>query len=422
MSLILPEQDIGIPCQFNHQNPPEFMVLNGNKIATFYCKECLTKQTLPNNAISISKAKYVMKQKKLSSFKIVSHLYENQIKQIEKLAKELNQLKTYLFQQIDQSIQTISMWRQQLELEQGNEKLFDYKTLLQLLHLNNEECELQELIRLEQKIFACNQTFHKKITLHLKDILNLDQFQSCQQILNQCIDVSELNKHLTKQKEFEFNLTKVYQNFPNTRILLGNFDQIEYNIQNHLQNWRNYYLNTEEIAYFYQDMSKNHNFLSLLFPNFFSSQFFIQNVRLNPLERNEIIKDDKMKKQLIENCQMYLCYQGVQLAENKIIIQDIKQFNKYRNDQKNKQGLQRVISSLSVLNQRKNALLIIAFTKENDFYYQDTFINYDLLQEEGNKDENALKFQDVKQYYLQQDLMEEQWATFKILTNQNLDL
>ncbi|CAD8113489.1 unnamed protein product [Paramecium primaurelia] len=420
-SIILQKDLDQIPCQFNHKFPVQFYVQDVTKdVKTiFLCQQCLTMQTLPQNAKPFDKAKGKMLQQKQQSLELGKMLIQKQVQQIEQLAYEIDNYKTFIMQQIDSSKQDIKLWRQQLESFYVQEKAFNFDIEVKSLHLSQEEYQLKEHIRLVESILNFNQSYYQKINEKLHKFFDLDQFQKLQTKLDYSINKSELNNLLKDQEIFQLHQSLMIQKFPNKWFLRGNFDDMEENITYHILNWRTYRQNTEEIAIFYDDMDCNQKFLSEMFPNFYKSQFHYNSVRLTPQERNEMINDEQVAKQLVENFQMYLCYSGLQLFENKIKIQNILQLQKFQNI-KNVQGLQRVISSLSVLNQRQNALLLLKFLKEIDFYYNEIFINYDLLKEEGNQ--YAFSFQQVKEYFVQSDLLDEKWVTHKILTNQILDV
>ncbi|CAD8209639.1 unnamed protein product [Paramecium pentaurelia] len=422
-SIILQKDLDQIPCQFNHKFPVQFYVQDVTKdVKTiFLCQQCLTMQTLPQNAKLFDKAKGKMLQQKQQSLELGKMLIQKQVQQIEQLAYEIDNYKTFIIQQIDSSKQDIKLWRQQLESFYVEEKAFNFDIEVKSLHLSQEEYQLKEHIRLAESILNLNQSYYQKINEKLHKFFDIDQFQKLQTRLDYSINKSELNILLKDQEIFQLHKNLMIQKFPNKWFLRGNFDNIEENIIYHILNWRTYRQNTEEISRFYDDMDGSQNFLSLMFPNFYKSQFHQNSVRLTPQERNEMINDEQVTEQLIENFQMYLCYSGLQLFENKIKIQNILQLQKFQNI-KNMQGLQRVISSLSVLNQRQNALLLLKFLKEIDFYYNEIFIYYDLLKEEGNQNQYAFSFQQVKEYFVQSDLLDEKWVTHKILTNQILDV
>ncbi|CAD8211440.1 unnamed protein product [Paramecium octaurelia] len=420
-SVIIPLKDFDVSCSYNHENPADYIVKYGKEQPTYLCRQCLSVFTLPKNAIKVAEVVEKCRQQKQRYHKIVDPLFENNKVKIQKLLDNLIDFKSQVLQQIEQSITATRLWLEELEEHQSKEQALDYKYQSQQFHLNYEEYELQEFIRLERKILKCNTSYINKLKEHLKEYINIGQFEPCQQIIDNCLDNSELDQCLSQELEFESNKTQVISKSPNKWFLQGNIDPILDNIKNHLKNWRTYDMNTEEMGYFYFDMNSNQYFLSYLFPNFFQSQFCEKSVRLTPQERNEIIQDKRALNQIEENLQMFLCYLGVKLAGNKVTLNGTNQWEKYQKDKNNKSGLQRVISSLSVLNQRKIALQLVAFTKENNFQYQETFINYDLLKEEGNTSEQALTFSDVKGYYLQDELMQNKWATVKILTDQNLD-
>ncbi|CAK67182.1 unnamed protein product (macronuclear) [Paramecium tetraurelia] len=420
-SVIIPFKDFDVICSYNHKIPAAYILKYGKEEPTYICKDCLSIYTLPKNAINVGEVVEKCRQQKQRYCKLVDPLFEEYKKCIQQLSVNLFDFKSQIVQQIDQSITTTRLWLEELEVLQSKELILDYKYQSQQFHLNCEEYELKEFIRIEQMILKCNKSYFLKLTQYLEDYVNIDQFQPCQQIINNCLDNSKLDGFLSQQKEFDDNQTYAISKSPNKWFLQGNIDPISDDIKNHLKNWRTYNLNTELMRYFYFDMNNNQYFLSHLFPNFFQSQFCEYSVRLNPQERNEIIKDKTVLNQIEEHLQMFLCYLGVKLVGDQVALIDKNRWEEYRKVKNNKSGLQRVISSLSVLNQRKIALQLVAFTKEINFEYKETFINYDLLKEEGNTSEQALTFQDAKGYYLQDDLMKNKWATFTILTNQNLD-
>ncbi|CAD8193071.1 unnamed protein product [Paramecium octaurelia] len=422
MSQINIQQDFDqIQCQFNHKSPILFFVLDISQDvkAKFFCQKCLTIQTLPNNAKSFDKAKEKILQQKQQQLEITKILIQKKVQLIEQLAIEIDSFKTFIMQQIDQSKQDIKLWRQQLEISYLEEKNINFELEMKSFHLNSEEYKLKEHIRIEQKLLNFNSSFNQKLSLKLKCFFDLEEFKKCQQLIDLSVDQSELQHLLLEQEEFKLNQTFVIQNFPNKWFLLGNFDYIQDSIKYHLLNWRTYHQNTVDIAKFYDDMDHNYEFLTYLFPNFYKSKYNQNSKRLTLQERNEIINNEQVTKQLVENFQMYLCYAGLQMQEDKINVQNEKQFKKFRNFT-NMQGLQRVISSFSVLNQRKNALLLVKFIKEIDFFYSNKFIYYDRLQEEGNQDQDALSFELVKEYYVQSDIMDQKWVTSKILTHETL--
>ncbi|CAK89289.1 unnamed protein product (macronuclear) [Paramecium tetraurelia] len=412
-----------IKCQFNHTSPIQFFVLDDTQDlkAKFFCQKCLTTQTLPNNAKSFNEAKEKILQQKQQQLEITKILIQKKVQLIEQLAIEIDSFKTFIMQQMNQSQQDIKLWRQQLETSYLEEKNIDFESEMESFHLNSEEYKLKEQIRIEQKLLNFNNSFNQKIHLKIKCFFNLEEFQKCQQILDKSVDGSELQNLQQQQEEFELNKTLVIQNFPNKWFLLGKFDHIQDSIKQHLLNWRTYTQNTMEIVQFYDDMNHNYEFLTYLFPNFYKSKYNPKSTRLTPQERNEIINNEQVAKQLVENFQMYLFFAGLQMQEDKINVQNEKQFKSFRN-QTNREGLQRVISSLSVLNQRKYALLLVKFIKEADFFYDSIFLYYDLLQEEGNQDQNALSFEKVRESYVQLEIMNQEWVSSKILTNKTLDV
>ncbi|CAD8103778.1 unnamed protein product [Paramecium sonneborni] len=421
-SIIQPKHLDRISCKFNHESPIKFFVLDVTKEskATFFCEKCLTIGVLPLNAKSLDEVNGQIIQQKQLSLELGKMLILKQVKEIEHLGQELDLIKTFIIKQLDSSIQNKKMWQSQLEAFYKQEEQFNIELELKQLNLNQEEYKLKENIRLKENILKFNQSFYEKIRNNLYLFLDLNKFQTCKKILDQSINKTELNSLLKNQEEIKQQKKIIISKFPNQYFLRGNFDNIKENIIYHFFNWRTYRQNSVEIVEFYEDLSENQEFLSHLFPNFYQSQYHQNSIRLTPQERNQMIKDEQAIKQLIENFQMYLCYSGLQFQGNKIVIQNKQQLLKFQ--QKNIEGLRRVISSLSVLSQRQNALLLVKFIKEVDFFYNEMFINYDLLQEEGNQDKQALKFEEVKRYFVQSDIQDKQWVTYKILTNQALDL
>ncbi|CAD8127524.1 unnamed protein product [Paramecium sonneborni] len=412
-----------IVCQYKHKYDVLFYVVNGNQDSkiTFFCQQCLSKQTLPQNAESLEKAKEKIKYHKNTTLELANLLIQRQIQKIQELNAKIDEFKSQILQQIDQSQDNLKLWRQQLETFYEEEKSYDIELELKSLNLNNEEYHLNQQIRLEEKILASNHSFYQKLSQKLSMFFELNQFQDAYQILNLSINSNELNRLKKELEEQELVQTQLMKAYPNQWFLRGNFENIQDVTKNHLYHWRNYHQNTEQIELFYNHMNKNENYLSLLFPNFYNSKQTNKSSRLSPGERNKIIKDEKAIKQLIENFEMYLCYVGVQLFEEKIIVQNQVQFKKFQN-QNNVSGLQRVISSLSVLGQRENALLLVKLMKDCNFYYKKKFIYYDLLKEEGNQDEDAFSFDEVKKYFVEEDLSGQEWVSFKLFINESLNV
>ncbi|CAD8207706.1 unnamed protein product [Paramecium octaurelia] len=179
------ENEKDFSCSQGHKLPVVTIALDPNLSMNqrLLCTECLENTDLDAKVVGLKKLISIIEEGQIKKMEKVEYLITSQIKLIEQLYSLVDQMKSLVIQQFDQSITILKDWIQNLQQKGLQQYRYSFQEELQIMlqQQNKADDKLQLLIHDIEKINHC---WTSKLHPKLKQFNTLKEYTKCEELLS----------------------------------------------------------------------------------------------------------------------------------------------------------------------------------------------------------------------------------------------